>query len=77
MKLIAERKIDELGRIVLPAEIRQRLGITVKSTVSIYEDGEYIVMKTAEPCCKLCGHNDRVSGELHLCTECIDKVKSY
>lgn len=77
MKLIAERKIDELGRIVLPAVIRQRLGITVKSTVAIYEDGGAIVMKTAEPCCKLCGGNDRVNDELHLCTECIDRVKSY
>lgn len=77
MKLIAERKIDELGRIVLPSVIRQRLGITVKSTVAIYEDGEAIVMKMAEPCCKLCGDNDRVNGELHLCADCIGKVKSY
>lgn len=77
MNLIVERKIDELGRIVLPTEIRQRLGISVKSMLAIYEDGESIVMKMTEPCCKLCGSNDRVNGELHLCTECIGKIKEY
>lgn len=77
MKLIAERNIDELGRIVLPAEIRQKLGITVKSTIAIYENNGSIVMKQAEPYCKLCGSAGSVNDELHLCAECIEKVKEY
>lgn len=77
MNLIAERKIDELGRIVLPAEIRQKLGITSKSTVGIYENGGRIVLCKAEPSCKLCGGTDGISTELHLCSACVEKIKQY
>lgn len=77
MNLIAERNIDELGRIVLPAEIRSKLGITAKSTVSIYEDNGSIVLKKTEPSCKLCGSSTQVNEELNLCADCIGKVKEY
>ena len=77
MKQIAERKIDELGRIVLPMEIRTKLGITSKSTVGIYEDGDSIVLCKAEPSCKLCGGTDHINSDLHLCPDCMEKVKNY
>ena len=77
MKLIAERKIDELGRIVLPAEVRLKNGITQKSTISIYEDNGKIVLEKAEPSCKLCGSSVNINEELSLCGECIVKVKQY
>ncbi|HCA28314.1 MAG TPA: AbrB family transcriptional regulator [Ruminococcaceae bacterium] len=77
MKLIAERKIDELGRIVLPAEVRLKDGITQKSTISIYEDNGKIVLEKTEPSCKLCGSSVNINEELSLCGECIVKVKQY
>ena len=77
MKLIAERKIDELGRIVLPAEIRLKLGLNAGNTVKIYDENGCIILKASEPYCKLCGSNDHVDCELYLCEDCIDKVKSY
>ena len=77
MKLIAERKIDELGRIVLPAEIRNRLHITEKSSIGIYVDEDNIVLRKAEPCCRMCGSTDSVNNDLRLCNDCITKVKEY
>ena len=77
MNLITERKIDELGRIVLPAEIRQKLGITVKSAIGIYEDNGKIVLCKAEPSCRLCGGTDAVNTELHICSDCIAEIKKH
>ena len=43
------RKVDELGRIVIPIEIRRSLGIEIKDPIEIYVDGENIVLKRYEP----------------------------
>lgn len=77
MKLIAERKIDELGRIVIPSEIRQKLGIENLSAVAIYEDDEKIILQKSKPSCKLCGDCEDINEELCLCRNCIKKIKEY
>lgn len=43
------RKVDELGRIVVPAELRRMLGIAEKDPVEIYVDGEQIILKKYKP----------------------------
>lgn len=48
------RKIDELGRIVLPIELRREMGIEEKDTLSILIDGEHIVLKKHSPSCFIC-----------------------
>ena len=48
------RKIDELGRIVMPAEIRQTLGLQVRDAMEIYIDGDRIVLKKYQPSCIFC-----------------------
>ena len=45
------RKIDELGRIVLPVELRRTLNIGVKDSMEIFVDGESIILKQYRPCC--------------------------
>ena len=49
------RKIDELGRVVLPIELRRTLDITVKDSLEIYVDGNVVVLKKYEPACVFCG----------------------
>ena len=44
------RKVDELGRIVLPIELRRTLGIAEKDSLEIYMDGSSIVLKKYQPC---------------------------
>ena len=49
------RKIDELGRLVLPIELRRTLGIDIRDSVEIYVDDEHIVLKKYTPACIFCG----------------------
>lgn len=42
------RKVDELGRVVLPIELRRTMGIDIKDPVEIYVDGEHIILKKYE-----------------------------
>jgi len=43
------RKVDELGRIVLPIELRRTLGIAEKDPLEIYVDGDRIILRKYEP----------------------------
>ena len=71
------RKVDELGRIVLPIELRRTLDIAEKDTIEIYVDGASIILKKYEPSCIFCGNADNVeslNGKL-ICKDCIQKIK--
>ena len=50
------RKVDELGRIVLPIELRRTMNIEVKDALEIYVDGDQIVLKKYKPSCIFCGN---------------------
>ncbi|MDO9534192.1 MAG: AbrB/MazE/SpoVT family DNA-binding domain-containing protein [Bacillota bacterium] len=70
------RKVDELGRVVIPIELRRTLGINIKDALEIYVDGEKIILKKYEPACIFCGNADNVkqfSGRI-VCQECVDKM---
>ena len=54
------RKVDELGRIVLPIELRRTLDIEVKDALEIYVDGSQIILKKYEPACIFCGNAKNV-----------------
>lgn len=43
------RKVDELGRVVIPIELRRSLGIKEKDAIEIYVDGDHIVLKKYVP----------------------------
>ena len=48
------RKIDELGRIVLPIEIRNTLDIKAKDSIEIFVDDDKIILKKYQPSCIFC-----------------------
>ena len=50
------RKVDELGRVVLPIELRRHFGIEEKDPLEIYVDDESIILKKYEPACIFCGN---------------------
>lgn len=50
------RKVDELGRVVIPIELRRTLGIGEKDALEIYVDGERIMLKKYEPACIFTGN---------------------
>ena len=54
------RKVDELGRVVIPIELRRTLGIGEKDALEIYVDGERIMLKKYEPACIFSGNADNL-----------------
>lgn len=70
------RKVDELGRIVLPKELRTVLDIDIKDPVEIFTEEEYIVLKKYDPSCCLCGsmENLRYFKDKKICRKCIDEL---
>ena len=71
------RKVDELGRIVLPIEIRKVLDIKQKDALEIFTDNNRIVLQKYEPACIFCGNTDDIiyfNGK-RICTECIKTLK--
>ncbi len=43
------RKVDELGRVVLPIELRRNLNINEKDSLEIFVDDEKVILKKYEP----------------------------
>ena len=72
------RNIDELGRIVVPKEIRQRMGIANTDPVEIYVDGDKIILKKFSPACHFCGSTESVidyKGK-NICSACVSELSS-
>ena len=72
------RKIDELGRIVIPAEIRQNMDLQVRDSVEIFTDESRIILQKYQPCCLFCSNVDNVVyfQEKRICRTCLEKLKS-
>ena len=70
------RKVDELGRVVIPIEIRNKFNIVEKDPIEIYVDGTSIVLKKYEPNCIFCGNTKNLveyKGKL-ICNKCAQKI---
>ena len=70
------RKLDELGRIVLPIELRNKFEINERDLIEIYVEGNSIVLKKFEPNCILCGNSKKLldyEGKM-LCERCVNKI---
>jgi transcriptional pleiotropic regulator of transition state genes len=71
------RKVDELGRVVIPIELRRTLDIAEKDALEIYVDGEHIILKKYEPACIFCGNARNIiyyKGK-NICPECAEDLK--
>ena len=71
------RKIDDLGRLVLPVEIRRDLGIKEKDSLEIFIDEDRIVLQKYQPACSFCNNMDDIvlfEGK-RICRNCIHKLK--
>lgn len=71
------RRVDELGRVVIPIELRRTLNIAEKDALEIYVDGEEIILKKYEPACIFCGQaKDVVSYRgKNICKQCFAELK--
>lgn len=72
------RKVDKLGRIVIPLELRQKYGLGEGVMIEFLDDGDGITVKPFEPVCKVCRSRISDVATLPLCEACITKAaKSF
>lgn len=70
------RKVDRLGRIVIPQELRREKNIMIGTPLEIFTDvAGNIVLKKYADCCMNCGNlGDELFGEVGICKSCISKL---
>ncbi|MBQ3414141.1 MAG: AbrB/MazE/SpoVT family DNA-binding domain-containing protein [Clostridia bacterium] len=72
------RKVDELGRVVIPIEIRNKFDISEKDPLEIYVDGSSIVLKKFESSCIFCGNTKNLTAYKNklICNKCAEKIST-
>ena len=71
------RRVDELGRVVIPMEIRNQFDIAEKDPIEIFVDGSSIILKKYEKSCFFCGNTKKLSQykDKLICNKCINQIK--
>jgi transcriptional pleiotropic regulator of transition state genes len=72
------RRVDDLGRIVIPMELRRTLGIKVKDPMAIYVEGEQIILMKHSDSCAICGDTEAEKVDVKgraVCKSCIDAIR--
>lgn len=69
------RKVDELGRVVLPIELRRNLDIAERDELEIFVDGDRIILQKHEASCIFCGSTlvQQFRGK-NVCTSCLEAL---
>lgn len=72
------RKVDKLGRIVLPIELRRTLDVDIEDPLEIFVDNEYIILKKYAPACIFCGNakDVKVVKGKNICQDCLNEMKA-
>ena len=65
-----QRKLDELGRVLIPEEMTRKLGISSKTLLNIHLDGERIIIEKTGDSCLFCGNSENVIDGFHICRSC-------
>lgn len=70
------RKVDNLGRVVLPIELRNGLNISPGDALEIFTEGDKIVLRKYEPYCVFCGEVDNIvnHGSKNVCRKCVREL---
>lgn len=71
------RRVDDLGRVVIPMELRRTLGIRVKDPISIHVEGERIILQKHVDSCVICGDTEETAlfKGRPLCTACVREIR--
>lgn len=71
------RKVDELGRVVLPIELRRTFNIEEKDALEIYVDDNTIILKKHDPGCIFCGEVKNIKNikGKNICKDCLKDIK--
>lgn len=77
-KKVAIRNVDELGRVVLPPEIRQKLDIQPEGRVQFIETDDGVLIRKYKPSCIFCGTEESLVmfNEKYICKKCSRSIHS-
>ena len=70
------RKVDKLGRIVIPMEMRNKYGLAEGAKVEFFDSGEGITVKPSAPFCRVCRVGILADVGIPLCEKCIAEAAS-
>lgn len=72
------RKVDELGRVVIPIELRRTMNIAIRDSLEIYVEGDMIVLKKHEASCIFCGSETeiRTFKDKNVCDSCLQALNA-
>lgn len=73
------RQVDDLGRFVIPKEIRKTLNVNCGDPLEIFTEGDRIILKKYAPACIFCGEFEGITtfkGKL-ICPQCIASLASH
>ena len=72
------RKVDELGRIVLPVELRRSLNISERDALEIYVDGDRIILRKEQNACVFCGAAQGLAEfkDRKVCPACLEGLEA-
>lgn len=72
------RRLDELGRIVLPMELRKTLDLKVRDAMEITTDKGAIILRKFSPACIFCGRETKITDfkGKNVCSKCLEEIKA-
>ncbi len=72
------RKVDELGRVVIPIELRRNLGIAEKDGLEIFVDEDKIILKRYAPACTFCDSAEDIHNYKgrNICGGCLQELQN-
>ncbi|MBQ6671024.1 MAG: AbrB/MazE/SpoVT family DNA-binding domain-containing protein [Firmicutes bacterium] len=71
------RRLDQLGRIVIPKELRTTLDLKDTDPVEIFTEGDTIILRKYQPSCIFCSEAEglvQIDGK-NVCRKCVEKIK--
>jgi len=73
------RKVDELGRVVIPIELRRTLNIGIRDALEIFTEADTIILRGYKPLCYICGGSIDLKEfkNRKICSDCIDEAQKY
>ena len=74
-----KRKIDKLGRVVVPKSLRNALGVDLNEEISMTLSENKIIITKASGICTLCnkGNPHLQVNDSQVCKACYKKIKSF
>jgi transcriptional pleiotropic regulator of transition state genes len=71
------RRIDDLGRIVIPKEIRRTLGLNEGDPMEMFVDEDKVIISLYNPGCIICGGMEEIAiiNGKRMCSACIKRIK--